>query len=70
MEVKELKQWAKEKVAGSKKWKVLGAVVLVSIISGLPSSISADSEGVGVTFSFALTIISEILGFILSVGLV
>lgn len=70
MEVKELKQWAKEKVAGSKKWKVLGAVVLVSIISGLPSSLATDSEGAGALLSLILTFVSEILGFILSVGLV
>lgn len=70
MEVKEIKQWAKEKVAGSKKWKVLGAVLLVNIITGLPSSLASESEEVGALLSFVLTIASEMLGFILSIGLI
>ena len=61
----ELKEWSKNKMKGH-MWKVLGAVVITGLISGLTAEIDLKNEFLNFSISFGFTLI----GFIISIGLV
>ena len=61
----ELKEWSKNKMKGH-MWKVLGAVVITGLISGLTAEIDLKNEFLNFSISFGFTLI----GFIISNGLV
>lgn len=61
----ELKEWSKNKMKGH-MWKVLGAVVITGLISGLTAEIDLKNEFLNFSISLGFTLI----GFIISIGLV
>ena len=61
----ELKSWAKEKIKGN-IWNVLGAILIVNLISSITLSITTENE----FGDFALSLTTGVLSFILEVGLV
>lgn len=61
----ELKEWSKNKMKGH-MWKVLGAVIITGLISGLTAEIDLKNKFLNFSISLGFTLI----GFIISIGLV
>lgn len=69
MERKELKTFAKQKLKG-KMWEILGACIIVTLISGAFSGTTVKWDGERITYtSNVLSIIGQMLVFILEIGL-
>ena len=62
----EIKAWAKEKIKNGNMWGVLGVVIVANLISGITASTETKSGLVNITVSVG----TDILTFILGVGLV
>lgn len=69
MERAKIKSFAKDKLKG-KMWEILGACIIVTLISGAFSGTTVKWDGARITYSTnILSIIGEMLVFILEIGL-
>lgn len=61
----EIKTWAKEKIKNGNMWGVLGVVIVTNLITGITAGIETDNGLISLT----LQVGTDILTFILAVGL-